>query len=120
MIARKEVDLYPRIGHKGDLTEEAYMTPRDDRAVLKPVVEHIPEEVHRTSIPFDALKPPYQTALYRPRVSMIARPQMCIAREVDLSPSVHSLIGSRAPAWLLHSSCPYSTRAQRSAGSLPH
>ena len=55
MIARKEVDLHTSIMHQGNLPKEANMPPWDDRSILKPVVEHIPEEVDRLSLGLDLL-----------------------------------------------------------------
>ena len=89
MVASEEVNLNPTVTHLGDLPEEAHVTTGDDSTVLKPVVEHIPEEVHRTRLLLDALQPAHQTLLHGTRILMIARPEVGITGEEDLLALAH-------------------------------
>ena len=55
MVPCKEMNLHTLIMHHRYLSKEAHIAPWDDCPILKPVVEHIAEEVHRTSLTLDRL-----------------------------------------------------------------
>lgn len=89
VVAREEVDLDTTVTHLGDLPEEAHVSTGDDRTILEPVVEHIPEEVDRTRLILDASQPAHQALLYGTRIGMIARSEVGIAGEKDLLALAH-------------------------------
>lgn len=89
MVAREEVDLDTTVTHLSDLPEEAHVSTGDDRTILEPVVEHIPEEVDRTRLILDASQPAHQALLYGTRIRVIARAEVGIAGEKDLLALAH-------------------------------
>jgi hypothetical protein len=89
VVAREEMNLDTTVAHLSDLAKEAHVPTGDDRTVLEPVVEHIPEEVDRTRLILDASQPAHQALLYGTRIRMIARAEVGITGEKDLLTLAH-------------------------------
>lgn len=84
VIAYVPLDLYARIGHLGQLAEEAHVAPGHDSGVLKPEVEDIAHQIQRARSGGYGAQKVHKPLLGLLAVSYVSRTQMGVAQKVGI------------------------------------